>query len=60
MREEDLRQKLGVVCAARRLIMGEAWVQKVLQLKQVNKIAKHLSGSAHSNGESQVFVHGVT
>lgn len=35
MREEDLRAKLGVVCAGKRLVMGEAWVQKVLQLKQV-------------------------
>lgn len=35
MTEDDLREKLGVVCAARQLIMGEAWVQKVLQLKQV-------------------------
>lgn len=36
MTEDDLREKLGVVCAARQLIMGEAWVQKVLQLKQVS------------------------
>lgn len=36
MKEKDLRETLGVVCAARRLFMGEAWVQKVLQLKQVN------------------------
>lgn len=37
MHEEDLRQKLGTVCAARRFVMGEAWVQKVLQLKQVSR-----------------------
>ncbi|CAM9106263.1 unnamed protein product [Ectocarpus fasciculatus] len=35
MTEEGLREKLEVVCTARRLLMGEAWVQKVLQLKQV-------------------------
>ncbi|CAM9388206.1 unnamed protein product, partial [Sphacelaria rigidula] len=35
MSEDNLRAKLGVVCTARQLIMGEAWVQKVLQLKQV-------------------------
>lgn len=35
MKEEDLREKLGVACAAKHLVMGEAWVQKVLQLKQV-------------------------
>lgn len=35
MSEEHLREKLGVVCASKQLVMGEAWVQKVLQLKQV-------------------------
>lgn len=42
MREEDLRQKLGIVCGARHLIMGEAWVQKVLQLKQVKPLVQAL------------------
>lgn len=37
MSEEGLREKLDVVCSARQLIMREAWVQKVLQLKQVNE-----------------------
>ena len=41
--EEELRQKLCVVCAARRFVMGEAWVQKVLQLKQVKQIAIFLN-----------------
>lgn len=36
MREEGIREKLELVCASRHLLMGEAWVQKVLQLKQVN------------------------
>lgn len=35
MSEEGLREKLQVVCTSRQLIMGESWVQKVLQLKQV-------------------------
>lgn len=37
MSEEGLREKLEVVCTSRQLIMGEAWVQKVLQLKQVSE-----------------------
>lgn len=37
MCEEGLREKLEVVCTGRRLLMGEAWVQKVLQLKQVSQ-----------------------
>lgn len=37
MSEVGLCEKLEVVCTSRQLIMGEAWVQKVLQLKQVNK-----------------------
>lgn len=37
MSEEGLREKLQVVCTSRQLIMGEAWVQKVLQLKQVSE-----------------------
>lgn len=37
MSEEGLREKLEVVCTARQLVMGEAWVQKVLQLKQVSE-----------------------
>lgn len=36
MREEAVREQLAVVCAARHYIMGEAWVQKVLQLKLVS------------------------
>lgn len=40
MSEEGLREKLEVVCETRRLLMGEAWVQKVLQLKQVGKPQK--------------------
>lgn len=37
MREEAVREQLEVVCGARHYIMGEAWVQKVLQLKLVSK-----------------------
>lgn len=36
MREETVREQLAVVCAARHYVMGEAWVQKVLQLKLVS------------------------
>lgn len=42
MSEDNLREKLGVVCTARQLIMGEAWVQKVLQLKQVSSCILHV------------------
>ncbi|CAM9128550.1 unnamed protein product [Discosporangium mesarthrocarpum] len=33
--EEEVRTKLVEVCASRRFVMGEAWVEKVLQLKQM-------------------------
>lgn len=42
MSEEALRAKLGVVCSAKHLVMGEAWVQKVLQLKQVQELPTDL------------------
>ena len=35
---DALRQKIGEVCAERRLVEGERWINKILQLYQVQKI----------------------
>ena len=40
MSEEGLREKLEVVCTSRQFVMGETWVQKVLQLKQVSQLRR--------------------
>lgn len=56
MSEDNLRAKLGVVCTARQLIMGEAWVQKVLQLKQVGSCESHVHprGTRKSKGMRRI------
>lgn len=53
MSEEGLREKLEVVCTARRFLMGEAWVQKVLQLKQVGK--RSMEREAECRTEAQAY-----
>ena len=51
---DALRQKIGEVCAERRLVEGERWINKILQLYQIQKIQHGLmmvgpSGSGKTN-----------
>jgi len=51
---EELREQISKVCTERRLVTGERWIAKILQLHQIQKIQHGLmmvgpSGTGKTN-----------